>query len=89
MACESVFLKMRAQYLTSDNIHYLNERLKGNWRSYCMGREVFNVKHYFMMEALKLLYSIRKYLLTFFKSYRESILEKEMATQSSTFAWKI
>ena len=52
MACESVFLKMRAQYLTSDNIHYLNESLKGKWRSFCMEKEVFNVKHYFMMEAL-------------------------------------
>ena len=49
MACESVFLKMRAQYLTSDNIHWMKGWMKG-WmetgESYCKETEVLNFKHY-------------------------------------------
>ena len=45
MACESVFLKMRAQYLTSDNIHWMKGWMETG-ESYCMGTEALNFKHY-------------------------------------------
>ena len=69
MACDHVFSKKRDQYLTSDNIHYLNVRLKRNWRELLKGTCVFAFHGLFIiMDILKILYYNLNLVLTFLGS---------------------